>query len=426
MEYLLITIIILVICYLIYSKSDELVQLYFLLLALPFSVVFIYVIDKDYNWYSAKGEFDFFRNAANDPYVMNIVFLVGFSSILSFFLAKLCLDLSILRGFKFKLRLPSNGVIKYSPFLSTIILIIALYLNSLSARTLNIFDYNYGELSDPPLSGGSYLLGYTLILLVILKHNRALKKNIFTSFSIVLALTYEIIFNQFLVGSRESIGLIVSIFIIYKYRLINNNFIHTYNFIKIIFFLIILLYLSLGAFRSVLSVNPDSIYSSSLISIFNNNPWNSILLSVLGFSDQFLQGQDILQFAYYQQLFMKIPPGFLSNLFFSSELDSTLSDPGHWYADYTTGGAYYPIVIFRSFGFVFGTLALTLMFLVLLSASKLIVSSNLYLQLLYLILIIISFRWFWYGDIDLIRGLQAWLITCFFDMILSTGVKYKT
>jgi hypothetical protein len=423
MEYALILILIILALYLLHIKSDELTLLYFLLLALPFSVVFVRIVDKNYDW--AGAEHDFYRQAAFDPGVMNTVFLVGFVSIMAFFVVKVSLDLSILRGMRYLQRFPKMPVVQYSTTVTIAILFLALYLNSFSARTFNIFDYGYGEMYDPPGSGGSYIIGYTLLLLIALKNSKIIIRKKVVELAIWVALIYEIIFHQLLVGSRESIGLIAAFYVIYKYRFINNNEMSKLKNTKRVLLIMIALFLSLGAFRSILGSNPDAVFSQGVFSIFYNNPWNASLLSVLGFSDQFLKGEGILFFSYYEQLLLKIPPQLITSSLYLDLIDSKLSDPGHWYPDYTTGGAYYPIVLLRSFGFVFGTIGLILMFILLMLASKLILSYKLYGQLLYLVLLMVSFRWMWYGDIDLVRGIQAWLIVCALDCLLSAVVLKK-
>ena len=408
-----------------FRKSPYLNSIVGLLITMPFYIVFVWIFDKDYNWASVHGVS--VREVAYDHEVMANLFIIGIMSVGAFLISFYIYNIFFSKKHRNTLNLVDNKL--YERFsnlrilFSYILLCISLVLCKMSARSYSVFQYEYGAYSDPPVSGGSYLIGYAIMIYLALLMSRGANIPFHFRLAFILTVMNELLFNQLLVGSRESIGLVISLFIIYYNYLMINNLKYKIKYIYVTVIIVVFIYLALGAFRNKFLGNSGG-SGINLLSIFNNNPWVQSTLSVLGAADNIEEIYvGTLGFSYYYQLFVQIIPTFIRAYFDLNYLiDPFISVPGNWYQEYTGGGIYYPLVVFKSFGALIGFIFLILMFVILRLSERLRSSNILSRNLLYYMLIVSSFRWFWYGDIDLLRALQSWALV----MIIDAGYNVLT
>ena len=364
----------------------------FLILS-PFTLMLYWPLFPYHDWGAGTNlnRFSMFQ-----PGKMNIVFQIGIVlliTVISFFV------------FLSKPTILSKGkfAIKHIPVWIQSLLIISIpFLNTLSARKTNIFEIKYGTVSEATQFGGGYVIGYSLFIFILLLNYHKSFRSRFINGSLLFVFFYELIFNNILVGSREIVGLavvcflVLSSFLCFKYKVL---------ILYIPGFLLLLIFLSIGAFRGILH---NSLSFSPLL-IFNNNPWNSMLLNVLGYADSSYALFSLNKFEYYYNLFISILPSAVRNVLSITSGISSDYNPGHWYSSYTTGGVYLPITLFSIFGICFGTLILILKFLFIFFIEK-IKNKSFCTQLLFLCITFTLFRWLWYGDINLVRSIQAYAL----------------
>lgn len=397
--------------YLVYNKFKlstlEFVQ--FFLIFSPFTISILWQFETYFDWGTGNNVY---RYIMFQESTMAKVFTIGF-----YMTSALCLSRVIVTK-PHRQSLPIKHI-HVNRIGKIFILIFAWYLNGLSARTESIFDNGYGATEHIAKFAGGYVIGYVLIIYVATVEYINKFDDKLINRSLLFVIGYELIFNQVLVGSREIIGLLFSMMTI---LLIHYREQGKYDKIKKVYFLAfasILLMLSIGAFRGAISSGASDL---SILNIFNNNPWNAILLSVLGYVDLHYMSVDFERFDYYINLAFSIFPGRINELLFDGEFGiSIYNTPSNWYANYTGGGIYLPLPMLVILGPFFTYIILVVIFsLILFVSENKFRSFNLFFM--YLSLIFICFRWYWYGDINGVRGLQAIFIVMVLHAFISKRV----
>jgi hypothetical protein len=180
-------------------------------------------------------------------------------------------------------------------------------------------------------------------------------------------------------------------------------------------------FLLLGFLRFMLSDGNLSAEDLSQIQrdVILDNTWTSVALNNLGLaveqtgsSIQYLKGQT------YADYFLSLPPGFVSRTLGLVRPVDIGADPRFWYEGLSTGGMHPAIVPFKNFG-PFGVVAVLFIYGTMIGfVESFSGKPGKYQKIVYIGFFCFAFEWFWYGDMNLIRGLMAVGFAC---LISSLG-----
>lgn len=300
--------------------------------------------------------------------------------------------------------------------------LMAIFLSYLSAPTASIFAGEYGgeqlnTIANSINFAGAYVLSYAIFIALAIDQLRdytqqaKIKKKI-----LLFSISYVIIFLQFLRGDRESLGLIMSLMVIYvirktlncKSQVIIKKDIRA-RILKVLTFSIfgVFLLLAIGILRFTVSHGVFGI-----VDIFRANPWIMALTSFIAFFDAGLD-ENLLYGDTYLEYVLSLPPGVLTNLIGvrrAIEADDSLAvslvETG-----LTSGGAHVALVPFQNFG-IFGVFVIMMLYGSLARIVETNALKSMGLSLfVWLNLIAAVPMWFWYGEMPAIRGIMAAIIT---------------
>jgi hypothetical protein len=174
--------------------------------------------------------------------------------------------------------------------------------------------------------------------------------------------------------------------------------------------LLVSTFFTLGFIRSTLNDSGEAWLDlrDSLDSAYRQNTWTAVALTNLalaaemdGDHAEYYWGQTYLDYL------ASLPPGFLARWIDYERSVDREKGPSWWYLDVTAGGIQVAVVPYKNFGIlgVFGVLGL---FGMAISYCELRNATGTPLfRTIYGAMTTCSFMWFWYGDMNMIRGLMA-------------------
>lgn len=403
------------------SQYSLLTRVMIVFYALPFIYCFTYLWDESI-FYS-----DIVWGLVSNPYQKNLeiierMTMVGcigaFGLVAGYLLAK-----------KTKYQRVNNAVVDdksldLSAFL--LIAVITLFLSWLYAPKETILTTGY-TLSKNRLYGinfnGAYMLSYIFALLLLIDafnekliHIRGLKLKII--FLIVLII---ILWFQFMRGDRECIGMIIALTVIYflnnssKFNSNKKKFVIVSGVLVIAFFAAQLV----GSIRHVWYFMQNGTTTPVQEMQISSGTWSAVLLTPLSVVGDFYYGQmETCWGRTYWDYILSLPPGILTQLLGIERPVESYHAPA-WDMHYGLGGTHamvVPFMNFKSFG-VFFVLLLYGFFLGKMEA-KIQFPCSVKMKLFYSSLFVIAPFWFWYGEMNFIRGIMAFYIVWFFHRLM--------
>ena len=182
---------------------------------------------------------------------------------------------------------------------------------------------------------------------------------------------------------------------------------------------ILVVYVAITPFRTSLS-NPSaprvSLSDIVIVGFVERSTWTSVLLTNVGSAYYYSMGDvEYLYGRTYVDYILSLPPGIVARLFDYERPLERWQGPNYWIRGIGRGGLHPVVVPFHNFG-IFGVLiimAVIGMFIVWVDNPN----ASTWRRYLYAGIIAGSFKWFWYGDMTLIRSIMGvallWIVYTF-------------
>jgi hypothetical protein len=421
------------------NKCGILILIIWLVYALPFIHI------PSYIWFNFNGyypEFGFLWGLQINPYMIDervikltaMIFSVGALGIVS----------GVSMGYKKTIK--DSGLDQYFRIrkIKTLDLIIwfvwvsiGLLLTALSAPKDTVFVSAYTT-SASAIDGlnfsSAWMMSYVILTFTfcdsILEKNIVLKK---IKFRIILITIFLVVFYyQLLRGDRESLPWVFGIIFIYYYWAINfTNKTKKYNFsffrIIVASVLIFLISIVVGfsrtslngaSFSDLVLLISDLVQSDVDVSNYFSGTWSAVLLTPLSVAGDHIYGLLPLKFGLdYLDLFLSIPPGFITDIVGYNRPIDAMSGPA-WEMRYGMGGTHALVLPFMNFRMV-GIFLIPFFwsFVIVKFESFAISKINVSSLSLLNVLVMAAPHWLWYGEKNLINAIMLWAVLTFFYKI---------
>jgi hypothetical protein len=302
---------------------------------------------------------------------------------------------------------------------------LALLLSWMVAPAATILERAYntgGSASEaaPMNFNAAGLLSYVLIVLLVIDAERdGLPWRRRWKFALTAGLTsFIVIVLQVLRGDRECTGLLAALALLYLTGGQSDDLLRRTAMawrrirrVAIPAVAIVVLFVVLGAVRSSLA-GPDGrarrSLNSRVINALKENTWTSVLLTNLAQAGQFRKGTaHYLYGETYGDYLLSLPPGILTRAVGIKRPLESDRGPNWWFYGISAGGIHVVVVPFRNFGMAgaFGIMALIGWFIAWVEMRN--DRGQFWGRLLFGAMGVVSFSWFWYGDMYLVRILMA-------------------
>lgn len=338
----------------------------------------------------------------------------------------------------------SGPFVTLSPLIFYLSLIVAHIMSWLSAPSQTLLQAGYASVGTESLAAdfnfnGGYTISYVLLVTLFIDaqmetRNSRRKKQKLTA--VILSSIFIIVFWGLMRGDRESIGLVAALVALYLCeqrgvlahlsRQARQVYRKRVLKIAIPLGLVVFAFAATGAVRSLL-FNEEERKQVNLVTAaiteLSSGTWTAILLTNLAMTSQYLAGD----FEYlYGQTFvdyaLSLPPGFVAKaLDFKRPLEND-SGPAWWFGHYSLGGIHVALVPFKNFG-IFGLFLIMALYGVFIARIEALVGQGKWQhRLFYGAMFTVSFFWFWYGDMYLIRTIMM-AVCAIIIYRFSTGVR---
>jgi hypothetical protein len=313
-----------------------------------------------------------------------------------------------------------------------LIAIISLFLSWINAPKETILNAAYTT-SENSLHGinfnGAYMLSYMFALLLLIDaFNEKLIQIRKMKLKIILLIVLIIaVWLQFMRGDRECIGMIIALTVIYflnnssKFNFNKNRFVIVVGLLVIVFFVAQIV----GNVRSVWYHMQKKTIPVQDVQI-TSGTWSAVLLTPLSVVGDFYYGEMEPRWGRtYRDYLLSLPPGVLTQLMGIERPVERYHAPAHAMR-YGMGGTHamvVPFMNFKSFG-VFFVLMLYGFFLGK-SEARMQFPCGVKMKLFYSILFVIAPFWFWYGEMNFIRGIMAFYIVWFSYRLLPKCGEFR-
>jgi hypothetical protein len=398
------------------SSMSLLTRLSITLYALPFSATIGYLFDPQFFWWQTP----YARQLMGDERTMRILLATGFVG-----LAGLMFGISVgslKRNYRPRVEQDRRvlGLIGFTAFI-----VLALFFSWLSAPTKTIFQLAYASEGSAGVAtslnfNAAYLVSYVLLAAAYLdaeRSSRFLRRAKFIM--VLLAAIYVVVFLQILRGDRESIGAVAALMALYVTspsgrRLLRRVRLRTSVewqrarrlvipvIVIVVVFQLIGFVRSAGGSLSEVSVLPGERVQTLLTA----NTWTAVLLTNLGIAYEYQSGMDYLGGRTYLEYLQSLPPGVLTKILGVERPLEGWSGPAWWFVGLGAGGIHVALVPFKNFG-PFGTFGILAVIGFVIASVDRRSRSGFFNRLLYASFITVSFFWFWYGDMYVVRAVMA-------------------
>jgi hypothetical protein len=409
-------------------------RLMIVLYSLPFSTTIGYLFDRDYVWWQTNQA----RGYIQDRQLMGQLIFVGIIGLIG-----LIAGMKVAGSLRLQSRAPKVVAVpspsaeqkSLNPGAFYTLLTITLLLSWLSAPTGTIFDAVYASDTVKSIAqlinfNSAYLISYILLVLLFVDAERERKADSRVrrgKFIAILAVSgFIVVFLQILRGDRESAGLIAALVSLYltgpdfSQTAVRRTSVYWRRIRRLIVpsALIVAVFISLGAVRSRLS-GSESLpfnFAETIGSGLEQATWTAVLLTNLGLAAEYKnQSMEYFYGSTYVDYLVSLPPGIVTqNLGIERAVEAT-SGPTWWYSGLSAGGIHPVVVPFKNFGAV-GVFVILGIFGFLIVRWEVKQDSTFQYRLVYGAVITSSFFWFWYGDMNIIRG---WMLA----VILGAGYR---
>ena len=410
-----------------FSCSPLVPRLGILLYSLPFSVTVVYLVDPQSIWWSTPhmrfllGNVDVVRTALAIGFV-GLVGLVAGTAITS-----------VLRGSRSPSRrrrvLDKHQNRSFTLPVFLIVDSIALFLSWLYMPRETIFTMAY---ADPSIIGrystvnfnGAALLSYLLLVLLFVdaqaSRNPARRRKMWI---VLVSTAVIVVLFQLLQGNRDSIGLLTALLALWitgrqasgggqRRSRLGVRGLRGLT-VRLSVGIVLALFIVIGSLRSTLSQSREVHMAEALVDGARNNTWTYVLHTNVAMAATYLDGgDDLLWGRTYIDYVLSLPPSVVAHVLDYQRPQDGKRAPAKWFQSLgvTNAGMHIVNVPFRNFG-IWGTfviLSLVGSFLVLVSDRG--CRGGSFDRLLYGSVVAAMYRWFWYGEISLIRALMGALV----------------
>jgi hypothetical protein len=401
-------------------RKRYLAAFYVTLFYMPLSSSLGYAFVEDYVFWNSPRAF----SLGHDHAVISAMIWTGEIGLCGFLAGMLLVNKSI-RNEKRSAESPARVESYFLPNLSNVVFLVltvfAVLLSWIAAPTDTIFEEAYGTAitrgSQLNFNAGA-LSSYTLLILLQLDIYRTTKKS-FKQTVFVCAVVYVILVLQLLRGDRESSGLIIGMLLLHvkfgtpKSKEYLKNILTTFQ--QRIYLIggavaLILIFSLIGTLRSKASTGyvEKSDLSELLVRGLQQNTWTAAGVNNLALAEEYVNGST--EYFYgktYVEYALSLPPSFVAKALGYIRPINSNNAPGLWYRYLTNGGTHPVIVPFKNFG-ALGLLLFTIgLGQVIGHIDRLDSSRILISQYTYGVFAVSGFKWFWYGDMNLIRSCMA-------------------
>jgi hypothetical protein len=226
----------------------------------------------------------------------------------------------------------------------------------------------------------------------------------------VVLLLITSIYYGLLRGDRDSLGLIlVVVFMaINEFKLsLKAIFTRRMIIISTLLLFIIVSFTVLQTVRVKIADQQVGTFKEEFIEALKYNTWSAILLNNLGSAHEYLSKDFEYKFGQtYLDYILSLPPGFISNMVGYERPIEANKGPNWWFSGLSVGGMHPVIVPFHNFGVIGVIVILWLQGRLVGIADRLSLGGFIHL-FWYSVFGVIAFRWFWYGDMNFIRGIMV-------------------
>jgi hypothetical protein len=426
------------------SQFAILERLMIVLYTLPFSVTLGYLFQSDYVWRFSGRAYALLRD---DLLVLQMVTvgLVGLLGLLTgmkmgevfYRRQRLIAEEPISASRRHSLgAMPFVGLLAFAFALSWAAAPSETILTSVYASPDTVFrgqrfNFNAGDLI-------SYLL---LVLLFVDAEHDVPSRRKWKTRSVVLITILITIFLQVLRGDRAVIALIAALMALYitapsggltegvsrfVVRSRQNRVWKRLGRLVVPGTVIVVVFIALGSARFTLAGGARDERSALyyLRNGFENNTWTAVLLTNLGMAEIYRYSlQGYLNGETYLDYLRSLPPGVVTAALGLERPLERDSGPNWWFAGLSTGGMHPAVVPFMNFG-IWGT------FVVLALYGAVIArwdnpNQTRWRRYLFGAVIASSFKWFWYGDMNIIRGVMGAILLWMMYRVLVSARHYR-
>ena len=299
-------------------------------------------------------------------------------------------------------------------FLPFVLLALALSWLASSQETIFTNVYAVAQTKGAALSmnfNAAFLTSYIIFVMCFVDvqlDNRVDRKQIKT-WILTAAILYTVLVFQLLRGDRECSGLLVAICALWITESKSVQFKRVRRFV-IPAACVFLVFLAIGFLRSELS-NRDRISIADVGGMIKEgmtyNTWTGVSLTNLGLAEDYERGLSLKLGATYRDYILSLPPGIITGfLGYQRPLDGKES-PNWWFQ--VAGGGIHPVVVpFANFGMVGAWLILAGIGFFISSCDGYGDSRIFSNRFFYGTVLCSSLLWFWYGDMNIIRGIMSY------------------
>ena len=284
----------------------------------------------------------------------------------------------------------------------------------------------------------SWLISYIILTFTTIdsiiekKPQTKFLKSIFT----IIGLLYVFIKTQFLTGNRECLPFIFGLFLAFFYWIPKfTNKSNKFYFFKIIIvvFLILTISLIVSNFRQNLEgttrqeffkISAQALIDQLEFDRIFTGTWTASLLTPLSVAgDHIYNLLELKKGKDYLDIFLSLPPGFISDLLNYERPISSQYSPAHEMR-YGGGGVHALVLPFRNFS-IFGVFFIPFLWTVFFLRLEKFAQKNISVSNLSLLVTIVLAgpHWMWYGEKVIINAIIIWFLLAFFFK-LSTNLKF--
>ena len=402
-------------------RRRYLAAFYLMLFYMPLSSSLGYAFVEDYIFWNSPRAW----SLGEDHAVISTMILIGEIGLCGFLAGMLLVKKSIgtdKQSTEGRTKTGSYFLPNLSESVFSVLTVFAVLLSWIAAPNETIFKEAYGASaitrgSQMNFNAGA-LSSYVLIILLQLDIHRTERKK-FKKTVLICTVAYIILFLQLLRGDRESSGLIAGMLLVYvKFGSpISREYVQ--NIIKTLqqrIYLVgggvalILIFSLIGSLRSEASNGyiSNSEISEMLVNGLRQNTWTAAGVNNLALAEEYVNGDiDYFYGRTYLDYVLSLPPAFVAKAIGYSRPINENNAPGLWYRYLTNGGTHPIIVPFKNFGALGLFLFMFLLGQLIGVIDRLDSSSVLLGQYIYGVFAVSGFKWFWYGDMNLIRSCMA-------------------
>jgi hypothetical protein len=283
--------------------------------------------------------------------------------------------------------------------------------------------YNTGNsaMAAAPMNfNAAGLLSYVLVVLLVVDAERDVIpwRRRWKVWLTAAATAYIVIVLQVLRGDRECTGLLAALALLYLTGGQSDDLIRKTALawrrirrVAIPAAVVVVLFIVLGAVRSSMA-RPEGRalppMNRRLVAALQENTWTSVLLTNLAQAGQFRKGTaHYLYGQTYVDYLLSLPPGILTRAAGIQRRLESDRGPNWWFYGISAGGIHVVVVPYRNFGIVgaFGIMSLIGWFIAWVEIRN--DPKRFWGRFLFGAMGVVSFSWFWYGDMYLVRILMA-------------------